>query len=83
MACGVPVAASRVGGLPEVIDDGRSGVLFTVGNTDEAAEKAVKLLKDRELYDAVRLAGIDTALEKFAMDKIVDQYEALYRGDSH
>ncbi|MCX6584117.1 MAG: N-acetyl-alpha-D-glucosaminyl L-malate synthase BshA [Candidatus Aminicenantes bacterium] len=83
MACGVPVAASRVGGLPEVIDDGRSGVLFTVGNTDEAAEKAVKLLKDRELYDAVRLAGIDTALEKFAMNKIVDQYEALYRGDSH
>ncbi|MDQ1352941.1 MAG: N-acetyl-alpha-D-glucosaminyl L-malate synthase BshA [Acidobacteriota bacterium] len=83
MACGVPVVASRVGGLPEVIEDGRSGVLFTVGNTDEAAEKAVKLLKDRELYDSVRQAGIETALEKFSMDKIVDQYEALYKGDSH
>lgn len=83
MACGVPVVASRVGGLPEVIEDGRSGVLFTVGNTDEAAEKAVKLLKDRELYDSVRQAGIETALERFAMDKIVDQYEALYKGVSY
>jgi glycosyltransferase involved in cell wall biosynthesis len=57
--------------------------LFTVGNTDEAAEKAVKLLQDRELYASVRQAGIAAALEKFSMDKIVDQYEALYRGDSH
>jgi N-acetyl-alpha-D-glucosaminyl L-malate synthase BshA len=83
MACGVPVVASRVGGLPEVIDDGRSGVLFSVGNTDEAAEKAAALLKDRELYESVRKAGIETALGKFSMDKIVDQYEALYKGDSH
>ena len=83
MACGVPVVASRVGGLPEVIEDGHSGFLFPVGNTDEAAEKAVKLLKDQELYRAVRQAGIDVAMEKFAMNKIIDQYEALYKGVSH
>lgn len=83
MACGVPVVASRVGGLPEVIEDGHSGFLFPVGNTDEAAEKAVKLLKDQELYHAVRQAGIDVAMEKFAMNKIIDQYEALYKGVSH
>ncbi len=83
MACGVPVVASRVGGLPEVVEEGRSGVLFTVGNTDEAAEKAVNLLKNRELYDTVRQAGIETAMEKFAMYKIVDQYEALYKGVSY
>ena len=80
MACGVPVLASRVGGLPEVIEDGHSGFLFQVGNTEEAAEKAVKLLNDRELYHSIRQAGINVALEKFAMDKIINQYEKIYEG---
>jgi glycosyltransferase involved in cell wall biosynthesis len=79
MACGVPVVASRVGGLPEVIEDGRSGYLFTMGDTDEAAEKAVKLLQDRELYLSVRQEALNDALEKFSMSKITDQYEALYK----
>lgn len=80
MACGVPVIASRVGGLPEVIDDGRSGYLFTMGDTEEAAEKAIGLLKDRELYLSVRQEALYDAQEKFNMSKITDQYEALYRG---
>jgi N-acetyl-alpha-D-glucosaminyl L-malate synthase BshA len=83
MACGVPVIASRVGGLPEVIDDGKSGFLFQVGNTDEAAEKALKILNDQELFRSVRQAGIEVAMQKFAVNKIIDQYEALYQGVSH
>jgi len=79
MACGVPVIASRVGGLPEVIDDGRSGFLFTVGNTDEAAEKAVRLLKDKELYKSIQQEALNDAQHKFSMNKIVDQYEKLYK----
>ena len=78
MACGVPVIASKVGGLPEVIDDGKNGFLFSVGNTEEAAEKAVNLLKDKELYKAFRERSLYDALQKFSMDKIVDQYERLY-----
>jgi len=79
MACGVPVAASRVGGLPEVIEDGRSGFLFPVGDTDEAAEKAIRVLKDKELYRYIREQGLKDATEKFDMNKIVDQYEKLYK----
>ncbi|MCP4151102.1 MAG: N-acetyl-alpha-D-glucosaminyl L-malate synthase BshA [bacterium] len=79
MACGVPVIASRVGGLPEVIDDGRSGYLFEMGNTAEAAEKAVKLIMDRELLKKVKKEALKDANEKFDMHKIVDQYEELYR----
>lgn len=78
MACGIPVVASSVGGLPEVIEDGRSGLLFPVGDTDAAAEKAVKLLSDRPLYDSMKKEAQKTAMEKFDMNKIVDQYEALY-----
>lgn len=79
MACGVPVVASRVGGLPEVIEDGRSGFLFPVKDVDEAAEKAVNVLKDTDLYRSVRREALNTATQKFGMDKIVGQYEDLYR----
>jgi N-acetyl-alpha-D-glucosaminyl L-malate synthase BshA len=79
MACGVPVVASGVGGLPEVIEDGRSGFLFPVGDTDEAAEKAVRVLKDKKLYSYIREEGIKDTNKKFNMNKIVDQYEKLYK----
>ncbi len=78
MSCGIPVVASSVGGLPEVIEDGRSGLLFPMGDTDTAAEKAVKLLSDQSLYDSMKKESQKKATEKFDMNKIVDQYEALY-----
>jgi len=78
MACGVPVVASRVGGLPEVIEDGKSGFLFTMGRIDEAVEKALRVLKDKDLYENIRNEGLKVALNTFSMEKIVDQYESLY-----
>jgi len=78
MACKVPVAASRVGGLPEVIEDGRSGILFKVGDTDEAAEKVVRMLKDKSKYDSIVEEAFKDARDKFSMKKITSQYEELY-----
>jgi N-acetyl-alpha-D-glucosaminyl L-malate synthase BshA len=79
MACRVPVVASRVGGLPEVIEDSRSGMLFSVGDVEEAAEKAVKLLSDKSLYESIIEAAFRDATGKFSMKKITEQYERLYR----
>lgn len=78
MACGIPVIATRVGGLPEVIDDEESGFLFSLGNIEEAAEKAVRVLNDPEFYNSIRNKALDTTLNKFNMDKIVQQYEDVY-----
>lgn len=78
LACGVPVVASRVGGLPEVIEDGQNSFLFEPNHLDEAIEKAIKVLTDEELRRKICAAGIQTATEKFAMEKIVSQYESVY-----
>lgn len=79
MACGLPVVASAVGGVPEVVDDGRSGFLFPLGDIETAAQKAIKLLTDQDLYQSVRTEALDDANQKFAMSTIVDQYEKLYK----
>ena len=79
MACGVPVIASRVGGLPEVIDDGVNGYLRPLEDSDGMAAAAVRLLTDRTLH--ARIAGNATrdVRERFCEERIVPLYEAYYR----
>jgi L-malate glycosyltransferase len=79
MACGVPVVASRVGGVPEVIEDGKSGFLHPPGALDEMAESTVKLLSDAALYKTTAEAARCRVTDAFCADKIVPQYEAAYQ----
>jgi N-acetyl-alpha-D-glucosaminyl L-malate synthase BshA len=78
MACGVPVTASRVGGLPELIEDNKTGILFSPGNLEEAITKSAALLNDPEKHKKIRQAAMESVKVKFAMNTIIDQYEALY-----
>jgi L-malate glycosyltransferase len=78
MACGVPVIASRVGGLPEVIDDGISGFLHQPDDLDGMVASAVRLLTDEELHRRVAHAGRQVAVERYSADRVVPQYEAAY-----
>ena len=77
MACGAPVVATRVGGLPEVVDDGVSGILEPVGSVEAMGRRAVELLRSPEGHRAM----IDAALKKaqtYAADRVVPMYEELY-----
>ncbi len=77
MACGVPVLASRTGGLPEVLTDDVEGILEPPGSVEAMARRAIALLKDPVRHAAMREAAIRRA-RTFSADSIVPQYEAFY-----
>jgi N-acetyl-alpha-D-glucosaminyl L-malate synthase BshA len=78
MACGVPVIASRVGGLPEVVVHGETGALAPVGAVDTMASAALQILCDPARGAAARAAAIRRA-ELFTAERVVPQYEQLYQ----
>ncbi len=77
MACAVPVLASAVGGLPEVVVEAETGFLTPVGDVDGMIERALRVLRDDALHTRLRVAAARRALE-FAADRIVPRYEQLY-----
>ena len=78
MACGVPVLATRVGGVPEVVTHGRTGLLFALGDNAEAIDLAVDLLTDPARHEAMRQAAIRRA-SGFGVEQGARAYEALYQ----
>jgi len=79
MACGVPVVASRVGGLPEVIDHGVSGFLHQVEDLNSMAKSALQLLTDPVLHSRISEAGLSSVQKRFNSNEIVPRYEDFYR----
>jgi N-acetyl-alpha-D-glucosaminyl L-malate synthase BshA len=78
MACEVPVVASRVGGLPEVIEHGVTGFLHALEDLDGMAESAARLLTDPQLHRRAAEAARRVAHERYCDSKIVPVYEAYY-----
>ena len=78
MACGVPVISSNSGGLPEVNFDGFSGYLSNVGDVDEMASNAIKILKNDTVLNEFKNNALEVA-KKFDIKNILPIYEALYQ----
>jgi glycosyltransferase involved in cell wall biosynthesis len=74
----VPVVASNVGGLPEVVVDGVTGVLHPPNHVSQMADSAIRILSDPKLHARMAAEGVRLATERFSADRIVPQYEALY-----
>src|SRR5258708_4347058 len=77
LATGVPVIGTRVGGLPEVVEDGVCGVLADAGDVDAMARGAIALLESKERHRAASLAARRRAAD-FATAKVVPLYEQVY-----
>jgi N-acetyl-alpha-D-glucosaminyl L-malate synthase BshA len=79
MACGVPVVASRVGGLPEVVEDGVSGCLREMDDVEGMAQAVVTLLTDEAAHARMAAAAARVAHDRYCDSKIVPMYESYYR----
>jgi N-acetyl-alpha-D-glucosaminyl L-malate synthase BshA len=79
MSCGVPVVASHVGGIPEVVIDGETGLLAPVGDVATMATHVVKLLTDSALHARFASAARERAVTFFPLEPTVARYESLYR----
>jgi N-acetyl-alpha-D-glucosaminyl L-malate synthase BshA len=79
MACEVPVVASNVGGLPEIIEDGVTGFACPPHAVDLMAERGIALLTDPALRASITQAAAEMVRTRYCTDRIVPLYEAEYR----
>jgi glycosyltransferase involved in cell wall biosynthesis len=78
MACEVPVIASRVGGLPEVVTDGETGYLSPVGDLDKMAADAARLVVDHKLRREMGQRARESAISRYRTDVVIPQYIEYY-----
>lgn len=78
MSCQVPVIGTNVGGLPEVVEHGRTGWLEELGDVESMAERGKQLLNNDELREEMGRNARQVVLEKFYQDKIIGMYEKYY-----
>lgn len=78
MAAGVPIVASKVEGILEIIEDGKTGILVPPGNVPVLAQAILRLLEDPHLQAEIRGNGLKVLKERFEIGRIVSEYQALY-----
>ena len=79
LACKVPVVATEVGGLPEVVRDGETGFLLPLGDVEGMARAGDRLLRDEEMRTRFGERAQADAFERFAMDRVVARYREVYQ----
>jgi glycosyltransferase involved in cell wall biosynthesis/GT2 family glycosyltransferase len=77
MGCGKPVVATNVGGIPEIIEDGKTGLLVPPGNEKSLADAVIKLLTNRPLADSLAAAGRERAEKHFDIGIQVKEIERI------
>ena len=79
MACGLPVVASNVGGIPEQVDDGVTGLLVPAGDSAALALGIQQILKNASLRDAMGAAALRKALANYTLDTQIKNYVEWYQ----
>ena len=77
MAAGLPVVASRVGGLPEIVEEGENGFLVEGGNPEQIADRVLRLLGDDELRARISATNREKA-RAYTWESVVDRLEEVY-----
>jgi glycosyltransferase involved in cell wall biosynthesis len=82
MSAGLPVVASNTGGLPEIVEDGRSGILVPVGNSEAICAALERLLGDAELRRSMGEAGYQLILKEHRIEETTRKYVDIFTGGS-
>lgn len=78
MSCGVPCIGTNIGGIPELIQHGKTGYLCEVGDIEDIAGRAIQLLRDQNLHQQFSSMSQELVRSKFKAEQIITQYEELY-----
>ncbi len=78
-ACGVPVIATRIGGITDLVADGATGLLVTPEDTDSLKNAILRIAKDRGLTRRLAIQARKNVEEKFSLDKMAERTLGLYR----
>ena len=79
LAHGTPVVSTRVGGIPEFIEDGKAGVLVPPGDAPALSDALARLWADEPLRSRLGEYGRDEVVPKYTWERVTDQLEAIYR----
>lgn len=79
MACGIPVVGSNVGGIPDIISDGETGLLANQKDPDDLAQKIIRLLADEDLRKRIIDNGLKFVKKNFSLEVIADRFIRIYQ----
>lgn len=79
LSCGIPVVASDLGGIPELVTHGETGFLAPLGDVPAMARHVLTLVEDAERWQGFSHRARAQVLERFQKEPAIDRYEALYR----
>jgi glycosyltransferase involved in cell wall biosynthesis len=79
LAAELPVVATRVGGVPDVVQDGEDGFLVETGATNDLADRLARLARDPELRARMGKHGRERVLPRYAVERLVEDVDELYR----
>lgn len=79
LACGLPIVATRVGGIPDLVFPGLNGFLVSAGKPDHLANAIQQLIGNSQLRHSMQAASLRLALENFDIEKLVLQLLNIYR----
>ena len=78
MACGLPVVGTHVGGTPEIVADGKTGILVPPQHPEQLAAAIRSFIENQTLRREMGKQGRRRAEEHFSLERMVENYEALY-----
>ena len=81
MAMGLPVVATHISGIPELVDNERTGLLVPSGQPDKLADTMLRMLNDEELRNRVIVAGKQRVVRKFDNRQLILELAEIYRGE--